>query len=606
MRASTERISPSGRRTPGASRSSATSTNGTGAARRCASASTAASGRSSFPASAPARITNMKSSARHGELLPLKADPLGFEAELRPSTASVVARTRPIHGATQIHMRARAEVDPRRSPMSIYEVHLPLLAARRGRALPRPMTNSPISSSPMSPIWASPISSCCRSTSIRSTPPGAISRSGSSRRRAGSATPQGFRPLRRPRPSGRARRHSRLGAGAFPDRRAWPRAVRRRAALRACRSARAASIPTGTPRSTISAAARWRISSSPTRSIWLDRFHIDGLRVDAVASMLYLDYSRKAGRMGAQSRRLATTIATPSPFFKGSTKLVYALYPGVVTIAEESTAWAGVSRPTYAGGLGFGFKWNMGWMNDTLRYMSSDPVHRKWRHNELTFGLLYAFTENFVLPLSHDEVVHGKGSIIGKMPGDEWRRFATARAYYGFMWGHPGQEAPVHGPGVRSDGRMEFREQRSTGGLLGFPAASGLAGASSAISTASIAITRRCTRATARPKASSGSSRTTRRIRYSPSLRFGADRSPRDRRRIEFHAGDAQRLSARPAARGTLARDSSIPTRRSMAARDSAISARFMRAPRRSAAFRRAPTFFCRRFRRSVLRIRGR
>jgi 1,4-alpha-glucan branching enzyme len=127
-------------------------------------------------------------------------------------------------------------------------------------------------------------------------------------------------------------------------------------------------------------------------------------------------------------------------FLQSFNELVYALYPGVVTLAEESTAWAGVSRPTNWGGLGFGFKWNMGWMNDTLRYMSSDPVYRKWRHNELTFGLLYAFAENFVLPLSHDEVVHGKGSILGKMPGNEWRRFAGARAYYGFMWGHPGKK----------------------------------------------------------------------------------------------------------------------------------------------------------------------
>ncbi|HEY8215366.1 MAG TPA: 1,4-alpha-glucan branching protein GlgB, partial [Methylocystis sp.] len=172
---------------------------------------------------------------------------------------------------------------------------------------------------------------------------------------------------------------------------------------------------------------------------WLDRFHIDGLRVDAVASMLYLDYSREPGQWspnpdGSNDNRDAVA------FLQRFNELVYALYRGVVTIAEESTAWGGVTRPTYADGLGFGFKWNMGWMNDTLRYLSSDPVHRKWRHNELTFGLLYAFTENFVLPISHDEVVHGKGSVVGKIAGDEWRRFATARAYYGFMWGHPGKK----------------------------------------------------------------------------------------------------------------------------------------------------------------------
>ena len=154
----------------------------------------------------------------------------------------------------------------------------------------------------------------------------------------------------------------------------------------------------------------------------------------------------------------STTIATRWLFSSASTT-VYGAFPGVITLAEESTSWPGVSRPADDGGLGFGFKWNMGWMNDTLAYMARDPVHRKWRHDNLTFGLLYAFSENFVLPLSHDEVVHGKGSIISKMPGDEWHKFANARAYYGFMWGQPGKKLLFMGQEFGQTARMEFRSR---------------------------------------------------------------------------------------------------------------------------------------------------
>ncbi len=172
---------------------------------------------------------------------------------------------------------------------------------------------------------------------------------------------------------------------------------------------------------------------------WLDKYHIDSLRVDAVASMLYLDYARKQGEWIPNVYGGRENLEAIS-FLKRFNEAVYGEFPDVQTIAEESTAWPMVSRPVYVGGLGFGMKWNMGWMHDTLDYFSTDPIYRKFHHNQLTFSIWYAFSENFVLPLSHDEVVHGKGALIGKMHGDEWQRNANVRALFGYMYGHPGKK----------------------------------------------------------------------------------------------------------------------------------------------------------------------
>ena len=400
-----------------------------------------------------------------GVLLPLKADPFGFGAEMRPSTASVVTRTDHFTWSDDAFMAGRTVQDPRRAPMSVYEVHLG--SWRRGDgnrfltydelaeqlvpyAADLGFTHiqlMPVTEHPLDASWGyQPIG--LFAPTRRFGDPAGFARFVDRAHAAGLHVLCDWVPAHFPTDQhGLAHfdgvplyEHADPRRGFHPD---WNTAIydfgRKEVA------------------NFLAASALY----------WLDRYHIDGLRVDAVASMLYLDYSRKPGEWapnpdGSNDNRDAIA------FIRRSNELAYGLHPGSVMIAEESTAWAGVSRPTDSGGLGFGFKWNMGWMHDTLDYISLDPVYRKWHHNDLTFGLLYAFTENFVLPLSHDEVVYGKHSILGRMPGDEWQRFANARVYYSFMWGHPGKKLLFMGQEFGQSAEWNF-EQSLDWHLLQYP-----------------------------------------------------------------------------------------------------------------------------------------
>ncbi|MBS7545619.1 1,4-alpha-glucan branching protein GlgB [Ancylobacter oerskovii] len=394
--------------------------------------------------------------AADGRLLPLKADPFGFRGEFRPATGSVVARTDAFEWDDAAHLAAREQGEARRKPMSIYEVHLG--SWRRGednrfltydeladQLIPyvewmgfTHIELLPISEHPLDASWGYQPIGLYAPTSRFGDPAG-FARLVDRAHRAGISVILDWVPAHFPTDihglahfdGGPLYEHADPQRGFHPD---WNTAI----------------YDFG----------RREVANFLTANalFWLDRFHVDGLRVDAVASMLYLNYSRREGEWspnpdGSNDNKDAVS------FLQRANVTLYGEHPGTVTIAEESTSWAGVSAPVHAGGLGFGFKWNMGWMHDTLDYLALDPVYRPWHHDKITFGLMYAFSENFVLPLSHDEVVHGKGTVLSRMPGDDWQRFANVRAYYAFMWAYPGKKLLFMGQEFAQRG--EWSEERS-------------------------------------------------------------------------------------------------------------------------------------------------
>ena len=373
----------------------------------------------------------------NGDRLPPKADPYAFAAELRPNTASRVANIENFVWTDADYMKRRAEHDPRRLPISIYEVHLGSWKKKNGNdflsydelaadlvAYVKDLGFThielmPISEYPFDPSWGYQPTGLFAPTSRFGDPDG-FARFVDAAHRNGIGIIVDWVPAHFPTDEfGLAHfdgtalyEHADPRKGFHPD---WNTAIYNFGRVEV---------------------QGFLINNA---LFWLEKYHVDGLRVDAVASMLYLDYSRKSGEWIPNEKGGNENLEAIA-FLRRMNEACYAAHPGIITIAEESTAFPGVSQPAYAGGLGFGFKWNMGFMHDTLQYMSRDPIHRMHHHNDLTFGLLYAFSENFVLPLSHDEVVHGKGSLLRKMGGDTWAKFAGLRAYYAFMWAYPGKK----------------------------------------------------------------------------------------------------------------------------------------------------------------------
>jgi 1,4-alpha-glucan branching enzyme len=371
----------------------------------------------------------------YGQLQPLKADPVGFAAELSPATASVVAGL-PEYGWTDdAWMQERPTA--RSAPVSIYEVHLgswrrdedgqmldydTLTAQLIDYVTEMGFTHVeflPVTEHPFSGSWGYQPIGLFAPTS-RFGPPEGFANMVDRLHGAGIGVIVDWVPAHFPSDAHGLERFDGTALYEHEDPRLgfhkdWNTLIYNFGRREVANFLRASA------------------------TFWLKEYHVDALRVDAVASMLYLDYSRNAGewipnRFGGRENLDAIDL------LRGVNEVAHQYAPGSLTIAEESTAWPGVTRPVADDGLGFDFKWNMGWMHDTLEYMSKDPIHRRYHHHEMTFGIQYAFSEDFVLPLSHDEVVHGKGSLLGKMPGDRWQKFANLRAYLGFMWTHPGKK----------------------------------------------------------------------------------------------------------------------------------------------------------------------
>jgi 1,4-alpha-glucan branching enzyme len=367
--------------------------------------------------------------------LRLKSDPVAFHTEVPPANASVVWDAKHVWNDAEWIDRRRA-ADPLREPVSIYEVHLGSWRRKDGRTLTyRELADElgdyvadlgfthvelmPVMEHPFSGSWGYQVTGYYAPTS-----------------RFG--TPDDFRYLV-------DRLHER-GIGVILDwvpahfpRDDWALALFDGTHLYEHADPRRGAHPDWGTLVFNLARTEVRNFLLANALYWVREHHADGIRVDAVASMLYLDYSRKAGQWVPNPFGGREDLDSVS-FLKEMNEALYAREPGIISAAEESTAWPGVSRPTYTGGLGFGFKWNMGWMHDTLAYFQKDPIYRRFHHHTLTFSLMYAFSENFVLPLSHDEVVHGKRSLLDRMPGDRWQKFANLRALYAYMWAHPGKK----------------------------------------------------------------------------------------------------------------------------------------------------------------------